>query len=114
MTEAALLSVRGLEVRYATERGPAQVLGAINLDIPQGAVVGIVGESGSGKSTLALALMGLLPANASQPAGSLLFDGDELATLSPLRRRRLRGTKMAMVFQDPMSALHPLFAHVPL
>ncbi|HSY85099.1 MAG TPA: ABC transporter ATP-binding protein [Verrucomicrobiae bacterium] len=110
MTEAALLSVRGLEVRYATERGPAQVLGAINLDIPQGAVVGIVGESGSGKSTLALALMGLLPANASQPAGSLLFDGDELATLSPLRRRRLRGTKMAMVFQDPMSALHPLFA----
>ena len=50
-----------------------------------------------------------MPANASQPAGSLLFDGDELATLSPSRRRRLRGTKMAMVFQDPMSALHPLF-----
>jgi len=110
MTEAALLSVRGLEVRYATDRGPAQVLGGISLDIPQGTVVGIVGESGSGKSTLALALMGLLPANASQPQGSLLFDGDQLATLSASRRRRLRGTKMAMVFQDPMSALHPLFA----
>ncbi len=110
MTEAALLSVRGLEVRYATDRGPAQVLGGISLEIPQGSVVGVVGESGSGKSTLALALMGLLPANASQPRGSLIFDGDELAALSPSRRRRLRGTKMAMVFQDPMSALHPLFA----
>jgi peptide/nickel transport system ATP-binding protein len=110
MTEAVLLSVRGLEVRYATERGPAQVLGGISLEIPQGSVVGVVGESGSGKSTLALALMGLLPANASQPRGSLIFDGDELSGLSPSRRRRLRGTKMAMVFQDPMSALHPLFA----
>jgi len=68
VTEAALLSVRGLEVRYATDRGPVQVLGGISLDIPQGTVVGIVGESGSCKSTLALALMGLLPANASQPA----------------------------------------------
>jgi len=49
MTEAPLLSIRGLEVRYATERGPAQVLGGISLEIPHGAVVGIVGESGSGK-----------------------------------------------------------------
>jgi peptide/nickel transport system ATP-binding protein len=86
------------------------VLRAVDIDIPENAVVGVVGESGSGKSTLALALMGLLPGNARQSAASILFEGVELASLTSSQRRRLRGTKMAMVFQDPMSSLHPLFA----
>jgi len=105
-----LLSIRGLEVRYATERGPARVLRSVDIDIPENAVVGVVGESGSGKSTLALTLMDLLPGNAQQSAASLLFEGVELSSLPPSQRRRLRGSRMAMVFQDPMSSLHPLFA----
>jgi peptide/nickel transport system ATP-binding protein len=96
-------------VRYATERGPARVLRAVDLDIPENAVVGVVGESGSGKSTLALTLMDLLPSNARQSAASLRFEGVELSSLPPAQRRQLRGTKMAMVFQGPMSSLHPLF-----
>jgi peptide/nickel transport system ATP-binding protein len=110
VTAPVLLSIRALEVRYETERGPAQVLRGVDIDIPENAVVGLVGESGSGKSTLALALMDLLPPNAAQFAVAYLFDGDDLAAQTANRRRRLRGTKMAMVFQDPMSSLHPLFA----
>jgi peptide/nickel transport system ATP-binding protein len=107
---SALLSLRGLDVRYRTERGPAHVLSGIDVNIAENTVVGIVGESGSGKSTLALALMNLLPANATQTAASFIFEGEELAKQPVARRRRLRGTRMAMVFQDPMSSLHPLFA----
>ena len=110
MSAPTLLSIRGLDVRYRTERGPAQVLRGIDIDIPENAVVGIVGESGSGKSTFALALMDLLPPNAAQTAASFSFEGEDLAGQTAARRRRLRGTKMAMVFQDPMSSLHPLFA----
>jgi peptide/nickel transport system ATP-binding protein len=100
-----LLAIRDLSVAYGTARGPAQVLRHIDLDIPQGSVVGLVGESGSGKSTLALALMGLLPANATSSAAAITFDG--AAETQSLARHR--GTKLAMVFQDPMSALNPLF-----
>jgi ABC-type dipeptide/oligopeptide/nickel transport system, ATPase component len=110
VTAPVLLSIRALEVRYETERGPAQVLRGVDIDIPENAVVGLVGESGSGKSTLALALMDLLPPNAAQFAVAYLFEGEDLAAQTANRRRRLRGTKMAMVFQDPMSSLHPLFA----
>jgi peptide/nickel transport system ATP-binding protein len=109
MTDRPLLSIRNLNVRYPTERGPAHALRGIDIDIPENTVVGIVGESGSGKSTLALTLMGLLSGNAMESAESVVFNGVDLSSLTPSRRRRLRGTKMAMVFQDPMSALHPLF-----
>jgi len=102
---APLLSVRGLDISYRTRSGTARALRGIDFDIPENAFVGLVGESGSGKSSLALALMGLLPANATLTAQSIRFDGTErngsLATM--------RGRGLAMVFQDPMSALNPLF-----
>jgi peptide/nickel transport system ATP-binding protein len=110
VTLSALLSIRALDVHYATERGPAQVLRGVDIDIPENSVVGIVGESGSGKSTLALALMDLLPANATQCAASYSFEGEDLVAQTLAERRRLRGTEMAMIFQDPMSSLHPLYA----
>lgn len=100
-----LLSVRGLDISYRTRRGTAQALRGIDFDIPENAFVGLVGESGSGKSSLALALMGLLPANAQLQARSIRFAGAELNR----DLRTLRGHDLAMVFQDPMSALNPLF-----
>lgn len=106
---APVVSIRGLDVIYRTERGPARVLRGVDVDIAENTVVGVVGESGSGKSTLALALMDLLPGNAAQSAASFRFEGADLAREAPARRRGLRGTKMAMVFQDPMSSLHPIF-----
>ena len=109
MSAAPLVSIRGLDVLYRTERGPARVLRGVDVDIAENTVVGVVGESGSGKSTLALALMDLLPGNAAQSAATFLFEGTDLARQAPSRRRGLRGTKMAMVFQDPMSSLHPIF-----
>ena len=104
-----VLSIRDLNVNYRTSRGVAQALRNINLDLPAGGFVGLVGESGSGKSTLALTLMGLLPNNASASAGSVLFDGKPVGDISGPEMGAKRGTALAMVFQDPMSALNPLF-----
>jgi peptide/nickel transport system ATP-binding protein len=105
---APLLSIRNLDVSYPTARGPAHILSAVDLTISPGASVGLVGESGSGKSTLALALLGLLPDNAKIQSESAVFDSCPDA-LSPAATRRLRGIDIAMVFQDPMTALNPLF-----
>src|SRR3954462_2876004 len=104
-----VLSIRDLNVNYRTGRGVARALRGINLDLPTGSFVGLVGESGSGKSTLALALMGLLPQNASASAGSILFDGTSIADIAGPEMQSKRGTALSMVFQDPMSALNPLF-----
>jgi len=103
-----LLSIRNLNVAYPTRGGTARILTGVDLAIDPGASVGLVGESGSGKSTLALALLGLLPDNADIRAESAVFDGSPEA-LSPENSRRLRGGDIAMVFQDPMTALNPLF-----
>jgi peptide/nickel transport system ATP-binding protein len=104
-----LLSIRGLNVTYRTARGEAKALRDIDIDIPDRGFVGLVGESGSGKSTLALALMGLLPKNAFSSVRSLTFDGKVIPDVNDPAWRAKRGTELAVVFQDPMSALNPLF-----
>ena len=104
-----VVRLRDLLVELATPAGPARVLDAVSLDIPRGRIVGLVGESGSGKSTLALALMGLLPPNLARFEGSIRFDGTELVGAPQERLQGLRGTRIAMIFQDPMTALNPLF-----
>ena len=104
-----LVSIRGLCVDAATAAGTAHLLRGVDLDIGRGRIVGVVGESGSGKTTLASALLRLLPANISRIAGEIRFDGQDLLTLDSAAMTRLRGTRIAMIFQDPMTALNPLF-----
>jgi oligopeptide/dipeptide ABC transporter ATP-binding protein len=110
-TEAgALLSIRDLEVRF---RGPAGTVVAsrgVCLDVVPGETLGLVGESGSGKSVLCRAVLGLLPQPAARvSAGSILFDGQDLLRLPESRLRSIRGTDIAMVFQNAMTSLSPVW-----
>jgi oligopeptide/dipeptide ABC transporter ATP-binding protein len=106
----ALVSVSGLSLEFATAAGPVLALRGVDVAIPRDRIVGVVGESGSGKSTLALALLGLLPPNARRIGGSIAFDGVDLAGRNEAQLAAMRGTRMAMIFQDPMTALNPLFS----
>ena len=103
----SLLSVTDLRVTLQTARGPADALRGVSFELARGDTVGLIGESGCGKSITALALMGLLPEGAST-AGSIRFDGQELTTLPEAALCRIRGHRIGMVFQEPMTALNPL------
>ncbi|MEV5764685.1 dipeptide/oligopeptide/nickel ABC transporter permease/ATP-binding protein [Micromonospora sp. NPDC052213] len=107
VSEDVLLSVRDLRVVFAADGGDVPAVRHLDLDLRRGEVVGLVGESGSGKSVSAAAMMGLLPPTATV-SGSICFAGQELIGLTEPRFRRLRGSRIAMVFQDPMSSLSPV------
>lgn len=102
-----LLAVRDLRVWLDTPRGPLSIVDGMSFDIATGQVFGLAGESGSGKTITALAVLGLLPAGA-HTGGSAILDGRDLLTMRPGPRRRTRGREVAMVFQDPVSSLHPM------
>ena len=102
-----LLQVRDLRVTLQTPRGPADALRELDFTLPRGGMLGLIGESGCGKSITALALMGLLPERATV-SGSIRFMGRELVGLGDAAYGQLRGLHMAMVFQEPMTALNPL------
>ncbi|HEY4912582.1 MAG TPA: ABC transporter ATP-binding protein [Candidatus Dormibacteraeota bacterium] len=102
-----LLSVRDLRVWLDTARGPLSIVDGVSFDISAGQVFGLAGESGSGKTITALALLGLLPAGA-RCGGSAILDERDLLTMPTAQRRRTRGREVAMVFQDPVSSLHPM------
>ena len=104
-----MLQVRDLRLVAHTARGPAHILRGVDLDLDRGRILGLVGESGSGKSSLALALLRLLPANVMPPTGQVLLDGVDLLALPAAAMAERRGRAIAMVFQDPMAALNPLF-----
>jgi oligopeptide/dipeptide ABC transporter ATP-binding protein len=104
-----LLAIRDLWVEVASRRGRGAILRGIDLDVRKGELVGVVGETGSGKSTTALAMMRLLPESMRITRGSIHFDGTELASADELTMRRLRGRRLAMIFQDPRSHLNPVF-----
>jgi ABC-type dipeptide/oligopeptide/nickel transport system ATPase component len=110
MTQGAPLQIRSLAVLYpashAQASGAVQALSGINLDVAAGECVGLVGESGSGKTAILLSILGLLPPNA-EVQGSIRFHGDELAGMPLEGLNQIRGTRIAMIFQDPMSALNP-------
>ena len=106
---APLVSIRGLTLEARTARGTARILSDIDLDIGRGRILGIVGESGSGKSSLASCLLRLLPANVTRLDGVVDFAGTNLLALDEAAMAAWRGTRIAMIFQDPMTALNPLF-----
>lgn len=102
-----LLTLDGLGVSLPSVDGPFDVLADVNLSVGRGEIVGIAGESGSGKSMTGRALLGLLPDGAST-RGSITFDGRDLNSLDRKGWQKLRGGEIAMVFQDPTAALHPM------
>lgn len=104
-----LIAIRNLSVAFATGAGPADVLRDVTLDLGRGRIVGVVGESGSGKSTLASAILRLLPRNLQRLTGTIRYGGRDLLALPEAEIAGLRGTRFAMIFQDPMSALNPVF-----
>jgi oligopeptide/dipeptide ABC transporter ATP-binding protein len=105
----SVLSVRNLTVTFAGGHGRFDAVRDISFDVHPGRTLGVVGESGSGKSVTAMALMRLLPDAARITGGRVRFGGVDLATLSERQMRSVRGRKMAMVFQDPMASLNPIF-----
>jgi oligopeptide/dipeptide ABC transporter ATP-binding protein len=107
--DSPLVAIRGLKLEASTARGTAHILRGIDLDIGRGRILGVVGESGSGKSSLAICLLRLLPANITRLDGSVAFDGTELLGLDDAQMAGWRGRRVAMIFQDPMTALNPLF-----
>src|SRR5437867_9736999 len=101
------LAIEGLGIRYRAPGGDVNALSDVSLSITKGRTLAVVGESGSGKSTIALAVMGLLPAEAQIAGGRVLFQGTDVLTLDRESRRKLRGARMGLVFQDPFSVLNP-------
>ena len=109
---AELLRVSGLQTHY-TSFGGSRVIKAvdkINFTLREGETIGLVGESGCGKTTTCLSVVGLLPPAARIVGGSIEFDGEELTRKSPREMRRIRGRRIAMILQDPMASLNPLFS----
>lgn len=106
--DVPLLRLRDLEVTFRTEAGPTTAVRGVSFDVRAGETVAVVGESGSGKSTTAAAVIGLLAGNGAVTGGSILFEGEELATADEATLQRLRGSRIGMVPQDPMSNLNPV------
>jgi oligopeptide/dipeptide ABC transporter ATP-binding protein len=103
-----VLTISGLSVDFVMPQATIRALREVDLAIPRGSILGVVGESGSGKSTLALAIMGLLPAAARIAGGSIRLGQRELVGTPERAMRSLRGTRLSMIFQDPMTALNPV------
>jgi peptide/nickel transport system ATP-binding protein len=103
------LQVKDLHVHFPTDDGLVKAVDGIDFTLERGQTIGIVGESGSGKSVASLAVMGLHRRSKAKLSGQILLEGEDLLTVSDERIRQLRGNQMAMVFQDPLSALHPYY-----
>lgn len=105
-----ILEVKNLEVEFRTERGPITAIKGVDFDVYRGKTLGLVGESGSGKSVTALAIMGLIPNPPGRISkGEILFHGENLLKKKSDEMRKIRGNKIAMIFQEPMTSLNPVF-----
>jgi peptide/nickel transport system ATP-binding protein len=104
-----LLEVRDLHVHFPTDDGLVKAVDGLSFRLNRRQTLGIVGESGSGKSVTSLSILGLHHGTSARVSGEIWLDGEELTTASEARVRELRGNKMAMIFQDPLSSLHPYY-----
>jgi peptide/nickel transport system ATP-binding protein len=104
-----LLRVEDLRVEFATEDGVVRAVDGISYEVARGRTLGIVGESGSGKTFSSLTTLGRTRAQGARVSGRILFEGRDLVTLSDRELRAIRGNEIAMIFQDPLSSLHPFF-----
>ena len=103
------LDVRDLQVHFPTEDGVVKAVDGLSLQLERGRRLGVVGESGSGKSVTSLSIMGLHPPGSARISGEIWLDGRELVSSDAEQVRKLRGRTMAMIFQDPLSAMHPYY-----
>jgi peptide/nickel transport system ATP-binding protein len=106
---APLLEVRDLRIHFNTDDGLVKAVDGVSFTLERGKTLGIVGESGSGKSVTSLGIMGLHHGTKARISGEILLEGENLVAASSTRIRELRGAKMAMIFQDPLSAMHPYY-----
>ena len=107
MSNSPLLDIRDLHTDIEIRSGVVHALSGVDLHVNPGETLGIVGESGSGKTMTALSLMGLLPQGGSVSSGQIILDGQDLTKLPLKEKRKLRGTKVGMIFQDPLTSLNP-------
>jgi peptide/nickel transport system ATP-binding protein len=108
-TGRPFLEVKDLRVHFPTDDGVVKSVDGLSFHVERGRTLGIVGESGSGKSVTSLSIMGLHKRGTAKISGEILLDGDDLVPASPESVRRLRGKRMAMIFQDPLSSMHPYY-----
>ena len=105
-----LLAVQGLETHFATAQGVLRAVDGVSFALERGEVLGLVGESGCGKSVTSLSIMRLVPPPGRVAAGRVLFEGEDLLAKDAEAMRRVRGARIAMVFQEPMTSLNPVFS----
>lgn len=109
-TSEKLLEIVGLQTHFRTFEGTAKAVNDVSFTLNKGETIAIVGESGSGKSVTALSIMGLLPKGVGKVKdGQILFKGKDLVTISEDQQRKIRGNRISMIFQEPMTSLNPLF-----
>jgi oligopeptide/dipeptide ABC transporter ATP-binding protein len=104
-----LLEVRDLKVQFPTPDGVVKAVDGISFDLNRGETLGVVGESGSGKSVTFLTIMGLINMKTAEVSGEVIYQGQNLLTVDQSELRKIRGDQISMVFQDPMTSLHPLY-----
>lgn len=103
-----LLQVEQVSVEFSNGGQSVRVIDNLSFSVNKGETLGIVGESGSGKSVTSLAIMGLLPAQSAQVTGRVILDGEDLLSLPPKKLQEIRGNKLSMIFQEPMTSLNPI------
>ncbi len=104
-----LLELKNLSIRYTTDGIISRAVNNVNLSLEKGEVLGLVGETGAGKTTTALSILGLLPKYTSEIDGEIIFEGENLVGAPEKKMRAIRGQKISMIFQDPMTSLNPVF-----